>query len=1175
MSSLSSSEYTLNTLKKGEYRPYRWLSFLWGVFMQSTRFLISATAVLGCLASLQAQEITGNIRGTVSDPSGALIPGATVIVINLDTNLEVRHLTTNKSGAYVAPLLPVGTYEIDVESSGFKRSSQKGIVVNVSDRLEENISLALGDSSQTVEVSDTQLQVQTQNASAESLISGEQVRALPTNNRNYEQLVALQPGVSGNVPDQLFVGVYNYKNQTNVASFSIGGGRDSQNNWTIDGADNVDRGSNKTLLNYPSVDAIEEFKLLRGTYNAEYGRGAAGQVEVITRSGGSKFHGGVYEFFRNDALDANSFFNKRNAVGKTPLRYNDFGGTFGGPVMIPGLLHPAIQRTHFFFSEEIRRIKTPVPLNAEVPTIALRNGIFPYPVCTAADAKGNCTSTSSNITPTPAAAAYIKDIFNKLPAPQATSDPFSLFSAQSATFNYQEELYRLDHSFSDRFTVMGRFLNDKIPTQEPGGLFTNANLPGVSQTSTNAPGKSWMARVTWAITPTLYNEGGYAYSYGAIISQPNGLDNAALSPDVLPTLKLPFASTLTRIPDLGFADFESVTGFGQYLDYNRNHNIFDNLSLVRGNHSYKFGGSFNHYNKQENSAGNSASPANGSFSFDETNVLTDAKGNCIGGGSDINCGAYQNWANFLLGSASGFTQQSKDLTADIRENTFELYGQDEWRIRPTLTVSYGVRYSLFDPPTDGGGILSNFAPSTFSPQDAPRLDSSGLLVTNTGKTLNGIVLGGKNSPYGNGVESRSYSALGPRVGVAFDPAANGKTSVRLGYGIFQEALLAGLWEAAIYENPPYNTTTNFNSTTLANPAGGSASTNLNPPGLIGFAEKWHPSYAQQFSLDFQHELAPNLVIDAGYYGQHGVHLVGQRDINEVPPGAALAAGISLPLRKADAAKINALRPYQGYGAISIYTPSYSSNYNSLQTQITKRFTDGSTLTANYTWSHALTDNQTASGTQTFDTYHPERDYGNTQLDRKHIFNADYVYKLPFFRNSRSLGAYLLGGWETTGILAADSGLPLTVFQSSSNGDAAGLGIYDSSGLGSTARPNLVSSPNANAPHTLDRWFNVFAFANNKMPGQDGTEHRGAVRGPGFWKLDTAVDKSFRITESTSFSLRIAAYNVTNSTSFSAVRTTGLSTAANPVTQSGYGTSFGNVTATHDPRILQLAGRISF
>ena len=335
---------------------------------------LACVAVLSLVRPVLAQEITGTIRGTVMDNTGASIPGATVTLLNAATGIQTRKVVTNGSGEYVAPLLPVGTYQIDVETPGFKRYTERGVVVNVSDRLEKNLKLSVGESTQTVEVRSSQLAVQTENASAESLISGEQVRALPTNNRNYEQLVALQPGVSGNVPDQLYVGVYNYKNQTNIASFSVGGGRDSQNNWTIDGADNVDRGSNKTLLNYPSVDAIEEFKLLRGTYNAEYGRGAAGQIEVVTRSGGNTFHGGVYEFFRNDAMDANSVFNKIGAIGRTPLRYNDFGGTIGGPLAIPGIFNSAKKRTNFFFSEEIRRIKTPTVLNAEVPTTAMRNG---------------------------------------------------------------------------------------------------------------------------------------------------------------------------------------------------------------------------------------------------------------------------------------------------------------------------------------------------------------------------------------------------------------------------------------------------------------------------------------------------------------------------------------------------------------------------------------------------------------------------------------------------------------------------------------------------------------------------------------------------------------------------------------------------------------------------------
>lgn len=1102
-----------------------------------------------------AQTITGTIRGTVTDSSGAIVPNAVVVVTSTDKHIEVRRVTANTSGEYVAPLLPVGNYEISVEANGFQRAVETGVVLNVGDRLTEDFKLKVGSKQETVTVNSDQLQVQLEDAQAESLISGEQVRNLPTNNRNYEQLVALQPGVSGNVPDQLYVGVYNYKNQTNVTNFSIGGGRDTQNNWTIDGADNVDRGSNRTLLNYPSVDAISEFKLLRGTYNAEYGRGAGGQVEVVTRSGTSQFHGSAYEFFRNDALDANSYIGKIGGQPRQPLRYNDFGGTIGGPVSIPFLWTPAKPKTFFFFSEELRRIHTPVQTTADVPTADMKNGIFPVTVCTSIDTAGNCLATGNSVTPNPTAAAYIHDIYSKLPNPgSVAADPFAVVLSQSAKFNYQEEFYRLDHIVNDRISLMGRFLNDKIPTLEPGGLFTNSNLLPVSSTSTNAPGKSWLGRMTYSITPKLYEEFGYAYSYGALVSQPTGLDNIARSPDVLPTLTLPYQSTLVRVPDLNFDFYEGITGFGQYLDFNRNHNVFDNLSWIRGNHSAKFGITYNHYNKNENSAGNTAAPANGAFTFDET------------GQTDPNDdGHYQNWANFLNGYTANYLQQSKDLTADIRENSWEFYGQDEWRPMHRLTFSYGLRYSLFLPPTDGHSQLTNFDPARFVAADAPELDSSGQIVPGTGNPLNGIVLGSKGSPYGDGVNGRTYTSIAPRFGVAFDPFGDGRTSLRGGFGIFQEPVLAGLWEAAVYQNPPYNQVSSYNSTVMTNPGSVSASASTAPPGLVGFATKWHPSYTEQFSLDVQRELAHGLVADAGYYGQHAVHLVGQIDINEVPEGAAAAADIKLPVSRSRTPQLNRLRPYPGYGSIPIFAPYFGANYNSLQTQITKRFEDGSVVTANYTWSHALTDNQTAYGTQTQDTYNPHLDYGPTQLDRKHIFNANAVYQLPFLRNRKDLVGSLLGGWQMGGIFAAETGVPLTVFQSGSYGDAAGLGLLDSSGLGSTSRPNLLFSPQQHAPHTFAKWFNTSAFAINRTPGQPGNEPRGAVRGPGFWRFDLSTDKTFHITERFTSTFRVAAYNLTNSTSFLGIRTSGL----------GSSSAFGRVTSTHDPRILQLALRLEF
>ena len=1132
-------------------------------------FLVNAfVLILAATTCCWCQEITGTIRGTVTDPSGNTVANAVVIVTNTDTNLDIRQVTTNQAGEYVAPLLPVGNYSVSAQASGFQRQTQSGIMLHVGDKLTADFRLVVGSTNQTVEVNGSQLEVQLQNASAEGLISGEQVRGLPINNRNYEQLVALQPGVAGNVPDQLYVGVYNYQNQTNTVAFSVGGGRSTENNWTVDGVDNLDRGSNLTLLNYPSVDAIQEFKLLRGTYEAEYGRSASGQVNVITRSGTKQFHGGVYEFFRNDALNANNYFNNRTGISRPPLRYNDFGGTFGGPLILPKIYTPSKSRTFFFFSEEMRRIKVPVQLTSDVPSAAMKQGQFPIPVCIIFDAQQNCTVASTTAPITPQAQAYIKDVWSKIPDPQGLTssdgsfDPFYLNYPQSAIYNYQEEFYRLDHQLTDKITLTGRFLNDKIPTIEPGGLFTNSGLPNTSTTKTNSPGKSWMGRMTYAITPNVYEELGYGYSYGAIVSNPTGYDNSALSPDVAGSITLPNAVSLQRIPTLSLPDavIGNVTGFGQYRDFNRNHNVFDNLNWILGNHSLKFGFSYNHYEKDENSGGNNT----GTFTFTaEGEQLTD----------DPNADTYQTWANFLTGQVEEFTQASTDLTADILENSFEGYAQDDWRMRNNLTLSYGIRYSNFLPPTDGHNLLTNFNPASFNPQTAIQVDATGNRIPGSGDPLAGMINGNHGSPFGGGVTPRANLGFAPRLGFAWDPFSNGKTSVRGGYGVFMEPTIAGLFESAVYQNLPYNNSVDVLNTSFSNPGGGTANVNLTPPEVVGFGTDWHNSYVQQWSVDVQRELADNLVLDVGYYGEHGVHLVGQIDINELTPGTAAANGFTLPVtRGARTLALNPFRPYPGWGVISIYDPIFGSNYNGLQTQLQKRFRDGSTVMVNYTFSKGMTDNQTASGTQTQDTYAIHYDYGLTQLSRKNVFNASYVYSLPFFRDQSGFAGHVLGGWQAGGILVADSGLPLTLFQSTANGDAAGLGLLATGG--STPRPNLLFSPQKGALHSLGRWYNPAAFAVNRTPGEPGNEPRGAIIGPGYWRYDMSLQKQFKIYENLNTVFRVEAFNLFNHTNYNAVSTTSLTSTFNPNDSTTWG-SLGQVTSTRDPRLLQLALRLNF
>src|SRR5713226_9136418 len=350
----------------------------------------------GVCGTAGAQEVTGSITGNVTDSKGGVVPNAKVTITNSDQQVVVRTLTTDERGQYAAPLLAVGHYSVTVEIAGFKKVTQNGLVLNVSDKLAANFTLEVGTVSESVNVEANALQVDTQSATATGVISGLQLRELSLNSHNYAQLVLLVPGASdsGNA-DQIFPGATSPIG-TNVMTFQINGNRREENNWQVDGADNVDRGSNLTLLSFPSIDAISEFRVVRGVYDAESGRSAGGQVNVITRSGTRDIHGGLYEFFRNDQLNANSFINNSLKIRRPPLRYNDFGGTVGGPVWIPKIYEQR-NKTFFFFSEEARRIVTYSNPTATVPYSGMTNGQFNHVVCTqwanmSNGAAGPCTA---------------------------------------------------------------------------------------------------------------------------------------------------------------------------------------------------------------------------------------------------------------------------------------------------------------------------------------------------------------------------------------------------------------------------------------------------------------------------------------------------------------------------------------------------------------------------------------------------------------------------------------------------------------------------------------------------------------------------------------------------------------------------------------------------------------
>jgi hypothetical protein len=1163
---------------------------IWTRFTYCAIWIVALVAV-GCLGA-HAQEVTGSISGTITDPSGAAIKGATVNLINIDRNATVRKVPTNSAGFYTATSLPLGTYTVQVVDAGFKTDSLTGLILHVDDKLTVNRQLSVGSSDQSVTVAADALNVNLEDATAAGLINGTQTRELVLSTRNYEQLLSLQPGVAfTGATDQIYLGPTNPLGGANTVAFSVGGQRTSANNWTIDGADNVDRGSNLTLLAFPSVDAIAEFKTLRGIYSAEYGRSAAGQVNVVTRSGTNAFHGSAYEFFRNNILNANNYFNNLTGQIRPPLRYNDYGYTIGGPVAIPKIYN-GHDKTFFFFSQEFRRVITYSPVTVYVPTADERAGIFPVAICATVSSAGNCgtsAGTTKLTTISPTAQAYLTDIYSKVPLPNpAAGQDIHAFTYNGRNiYNDTQEFVRIDQAFGEKVNVFYRLLHDSIPTQEPFGYGIGASgLPGVQNTQTKSPGTQQLGHITYVVNPRLLVDGGYAYSYGSIQSTPVGLAAQANSPDINPTL--PYPTTLGVVPGLTFTNLTNITNSGIYNDYNRNHNVFGNVTKVLGNHTIIVGASFDRYQKTENATIGNA----GTFNFTATTAQLPTATQALKSAEAL---YYQSFANFLTGTATGgYTQTSLARTPNLHANTIEAYVQDNWKATPRLTLNLGVRYSYFGQPTDSSGLLSNFLPSTYVAANAPTISSAGnvCLTTctvspglGTGQPnpnfdpLNGLVYVnpsvGHASPYGDKVGHADNKNFGPRAGLAFDVFGDGKTSFRMGYGLAFDATLFGDYENNAFNNPPLSQAS-YTYTSLDNPASGSgvAAAVSGLPSIYSESEHFHTPYSQQYSVDIQQQFTPSLTLDVGYVGSHDTHLLGYIDINSLPVGAAKAAGI-LPaggfLNSTQTNTANQIREFKGYGEMTADNTMFSSNYNSLQIAVKKRFKGKSLIDGNYTWQRLLTNSPADRSGAPQDRFNIAQEYGRSILDRTDYASIDFVYELPFYHEQKGLVGRLVGGWEVSGIVALDSGLPISVAASAGgtiNGvtfaDVGGLGIIGASPAG--LRPDqLFDSRQGTGLKTRTKWFNTAAFAApNAALGIPGNAKRGTIIGPGFNREDLGIFRNFRIFDDVNFQLRGEAFNVLNHTNLGPPAVT----ATTP-------TTFGTITSAREARILQIGGKLSF
>jgi hypothetical protein len=1117
------------------------------------RFGLYALLVLlgvGLLGGVRAQTSTvGSISGTVRDPQGAAVPKAEVVILE-ETTGQTRTVRTDDDGTYSVPSLPVGRYSVSAAPQGFKKTIATGIELHVADRLVVDITLEVGQVTETVTVTGAAQLVETESGKVSSLVSEKQVTELPLNGRNYAALVTLVPGLSA--PNEGGAFATRGTGLDSHVDVSVNGNQSNANMWTVDGVNNMDVGSNATLLVFPSIDSIAEFRVERNSFSAEYGQAQGAVINLVTKGGGNEFHGTLFEFFRNDVLNANDWFSNRAGIDRPPLRYNNFGGNFNGPIVK--------DRVFFFWSEEWRRERRGTgPLTARVPTAAERIGDFsgsvrtgPVPwdptTCTT-DANGNRVFSAATCQPFPGnripqnrlspAGLALMGIY---PLPNNPADPTGTnwISTPLQPVDTRQDLIRGDIAITDKMNLMVRYINEYwVHGEAAGNFWGDTPFPTLSS-DWEQPSRSFAIKLTNTLSSTAVNEFQFSRAGNDIFVTTNpastGLNEqiASAFPTVFPRVEG------TGLPTVGWGDGGYPTLWHQAPWSNHQDLLIwkDDFSKVIGSHSTKFGVLFSHNIKDEQPNGGS-----GLYTIQSTGGRT---GNAI--------------AELLLRDLPllQYTEFQRQDTAFGRWHDFEFFGNDTWKVRPNLTLTLGLRYSYFPAAYVDDDRITNWIPERF---DGVNLAS-------------GFVRADQAEAAGlpRSLVTAYKAGIQPRVGLAWDINGDGKTALRLGFGryISRSNVIAAVLRMA--NNPPWNTVVdsgwnptavsladcpNCRSLDTINPGLRNSSAGLG--GVNSVDPNFKPPESWQWNLTVSREVMKDTVAEVSYVGNHGLHIwrLVNGNYNQVLPQfrSAVAAGT----RSADSS-----RRFGFANSVTRDESTGDSNYHALQVWIDRRFSNRLAFQTAYTWAHAISNVPTQSFiSQTTDVFNYDLDRGDSDLDRRHSFVFNAVYVLPSFSNLGSVGSKILGDWQLNGIASFYTGTPLNIF---SGVDSAGLG-----GAGSQ-RPDRIEgvSLDGNGSDPL-QIINPAAFR-IPAPGRVGSLGRGTVRGPGIKNIDFSMAKNWKIDERFGLQFRAEMFNVFNFVNF---RAHNLSVAGGGIENNFSNGGFGRANSTRGAREIQFGMKLNF